>query len=48
MPEILDILPYLDSSGSLLGVLIWIEIRAMRKESLTLLNRLDERVTSKA
>jgi len=43
--DILSILPYIDQSTSLgFAVLIWLEIRSLRRESMALLNRLDERV----
>ena len=45
MNDIVTLLPYIDQSTSLgFAVLIWLEIRSLRRESMALLNRLDERV----
>jgi hypothetical protein len=46
MSELDHLLPYIDQSASLVfAILVWIELRAMRKQSLDLLIRIDERLS---
>jgi len=43
--ELLPLLPYIDQTpAAFFGLLIWYEIKSLRKESIALLHRLDERV----
>ena len=44
--DITELLPYIDQSVSFVfAILVWIELRAMRKQSLDLLIRIDERLS---
>ena len=46
MNEINQILPYIDQSVAMIfAVLVWLELRTMRKQSIELLIRIDERVS---
>ena len=46
MMDLADLLPYIDQSATLFFAgLVWLELRAMRKQSLDLLIRIDERLS---
>jgi len=46
MNELTNLLPYIDQSVTLtFAILVWMELRTMRKQSLDLLIRIDERLS---
>ena len=46
MNDITPLLPYIDQSVAMIfALLVWLELRAMRKQSIELLIRIDERVS---
>lgn len=46
MNEFTQLLPYIDQSAALVfAILVWLELRTMRKQCLDLLIRIDERLS---